>query len=250
MIRLEASMALDLYVGTLTRYYSGDWEPALLSGGRPGELRRARLGQNGMEGEDPDEIREAVLGWIQWANEEVDLLEERLDWSEEPELPYATARPSEEGLGALQLWASYVEHPDLPRPEEMPEDWTEDPVLVKSLDNDFPSRFPQLLFAVDIWLPARIGEVFDAPSPLLSEEPGEEDEEEQTRFGSIPALLEELQLLNGLTWKADPSTLERWRNDDSSQGNLEALARQTFVAFLDLARQAQERGMPMVLHWT
>ncbi len=245
-------MALDLYVGTLTRYYSGDWEPALLSGGRPGELRRARMGQNGVGAEDPDELRQAVLGWIQWANEEVDLLEETLDWSEEPDLPYATARPTEEGFGALQLWAAYAEHPELPRPEAMPADWTEDQVLAKSLDNDFPSRFPQLLFAVDLWLPARIGEVFDAPSPLFSGEPEEEDEdEEQTRFGSIPALLEELQALNGLTWKADSFTLERWRQEDTSpQGSLESLARQTFATVLDLGRRAQDLGMPMVLHWS
>jgi len=245
-------MALDLYVGTLTRYNSGDWEPALLSGGRPGELRRARMGENGVGGEDPDEVREAVLGWIQWANEEVDLLEEPLDWSEEPDLPYATARPSEEGLGALQLWAAYAEHPDIPRPQTMPDDWTEDPVLAKSLDNDFPSRYPQLLFAVDLWLPARIGEVFDAPSPLFSEEPEEDDEdEEQIRFGSIPALLEELQDLNGLTWKVDSSTLERWRQEDATpHGSLESLARQTFATVFNLARQAQDLGMPMVLHWS
>ncbi len=245
-------MALDLYAGTLTRYYSGDWEPALLSGGKPGELRRVRVGENGAAGEDPEEVRQAVLGWMQWVNEEVDLLEEPLDWSEAPGLPYATARLSPEALGALQLWAAYAENPGIPRPEAMPADWMEDPVLARSLDNDFPSRFPQLLFAVDLWLPTRIAEVFDAPSPLDPEnsEEEEEDEEEQCRFGSIPALLKELQVLDELTWKVGKEALESWKEEPAPREGLESLAREAFITFLDLAGRARDLGMPMVLHWT
>ena len=53
-------MALDVYVGSLTRYYMGDWESA---GDRPGRERggRHRIGR----AQDGERVREAVLAWRQ-----------------------------------------------------------------------------------------------------------------------------------------------------------------------------------------
>ncbi len=229
-------MALHLYVGTLTRYYSGDWEPCQRGGG--GEL-------------DPVEVEDLVLEWRDWANSDVNLVQQPMDWAEGAEPPYLVAPLTPDELGALQLWAAYAEHPDRTRPAGLPEDWLDDPVLALSMADDFPSRFPHLLFGVDAWLPVRMTEVFEAPGPcpaLPDEE--EEDDEELTRFGSVPALLEELEALNKQTWKADPGTIQGWRSQagGSSKG-LEAPARRAFAVFLEMARQAMKAGQPMVLHY-
>ena len=198
------------------------------------------MGENGGDAPDPQEIQEAVQEWRDWVNDEVDLLEEPLEWPEGRDLPYFTARPTSLGLGALQLWAAYTEHPGHERPTELPAEWLEDPVLGLSLADDFPCRYPHLLFGVDVWLPVRVAEVFDAAHPL--------DEDEQIRFGSVSALIEELEDLNLRTWQADRQTLERWRAGGlEAEGDLEGQARYSFAVFLAMARKAEELGMPMVL---
>lgn len=235
---------LDLYVGTLTRFYIGDWDAVLQPGSRgPGEeLLVVRIGDNGHETPDPVAVRESVLEWQSWATDEVDVLEAPLEWPEERDVPYFTDKPTVLGLGALQLWAAYAEHPDLARPERIPEDWLEDAALQRSMEDGFPTRYPHLLFQVDVWLPVRMAEVFDAPHPLG------EDDDEQIRYGSVPALLEELEDLNARTWRAGADEIERWRVGGlDAEATLEARARFAYSVFLELATKADEFGLPMVL---
>lgn len=233
---------LDLYAGTLTRYYLGDWDRVLLPGGVGGDddLMVTRIRDNGHVSPDPVEIRQRVLAWRAWMNEEVDLLEEPLDWPEERDIPYVTDKPTLEGFAALQLWAAYAEQPKLKRPSVLPEDWAADPALAASNDDDYQSRYPQLLYAVDIWLPVPVGEVFDAI----------DIDEDDCRFGSVPALVAELEALNADTWRADDTTLELWRAAGLSPGaDLETLARFGFASFLRVARRAEELGLPMLVEW-
>lgn len=233
-------MDLDVYAGTLTRYYIGDWDTVLQPGGPgPGEdLLIVRIGDNGQKSPNPVEIRERVLEWREWMNEEVDLLEEPLEWPEERDVPYFTDKLTMDAYGGLQLWAAYSEQPRLKRPVAMPEDWVEDPGLAASNADEHQSRYPQLLYAVDIWLPARIAEVFDAV----------DIQEEETRFGSVPALLEELEDLNARTWGADDATVELWKAAGlPADADLEATARFAFSVILPVVRKAAEFGLPMLL---
>jgi len=244
-------MALHLYVGTLTRYYSGDWEPFRGSTGSV-PLRS-----------DPDEVEGMVLEWRDWANSEIKMVKEPLTWSEGLVPSHQVEPLTVDELGALQLWAAYSEHPDRSRPTRLPVDWLDDPILALSMADDFPCSFPHLLFGVDTWLPVRTVEVFEAPAPcpalpgeegLQDEEDWEdsedEEDEELTRFGSVPALLEELEVLNQRTWKADPETIQAWKDPAGQPGsNLEAAARRAFSAFVGMAQLAMRTGQPLVLHY-
>lgn len=227
-MELESADMDLLYVGNFTRFYAGDWDPAA-----PPEA--------GADEATLEEVREGALEWQDWANQEVDLLEEPLSWSEEPGDPCFVGRPTSRGVGALQLWAAYAEHPGLPVPKRLPKDWMEDPALKASLADGFPSRYPQLLFGVDIWLPVRAGEIFDGYHPV--------EEDEESRYGSLPALVEELQDLNVRTWCASEETLARWRQQGPDpEGSLEGMARHAYALFVDLARKAGQAGFPMLLH--
>lgn len=235
-------MDLDVYAGALTRYYIGDWDRVLLPGGGSAgeEVMVTRIGDNGHVSPNPVEVREAILEWREWMNGEVDLLEEPLDWPEERDVPYFTDHPTLEGYGALQLWAAYAEQPDLRRPVAMPSDWAADPALEASSDDEFQSDFPNLLYSVDIYLPVRVGEVFDAI----------DFEEDDTRFGSVPVLLEELEELNARTWRADDDTIRGWRSAAPAAGaDLEALARYGYATIRSVASKAAEFGLPVVIDW-
>ncbi len=257
-------MALHLYVGTLTRYYSGDWEPFRSSGG------------SALPGSDALEVEAMVLEWREWANAEVRMVQEPLTWAEGLQPAHQVSPLTVDELGALQLWAAYSEHPDRSRPTRLPQDWLDDPVLALSMDDDFPCRFPHLLFGVDAWLPVRTVEVFEAPAPCpplggedvaddedcWEDDEGEDDEGEDdgdddgdddgelTRFGSIPALLAELEALNQQTWKADPQTIQGWRAPGRQlRPDFEATARRAYATFLEMAQLAQRTGQPLVLHY-
>ena len=75
-------MGLDVYVGSLTRYYAGDWETIVQQTAREqgfsAEIVRASEPPEDAI-TDPDTIRELVEAWQR-------LLE--LDWNESPEAPY------------------------------------------------------------------------------------------------------------------------------------------------------------------
>lgn len=236
----RAPLGLDIYVGTLTRYYIGDWDAAVAPGGRSPaeETMLVRIGDNGHETPDPVEVREDILQWREWMNQEVDLLDGVLDWPEERDVPYYTDKPTWQAWGALQLWAAYEEHRGLERPASMPEAWVDDPAYQASQDEEFESRYPHLLFGVQVWLPVRMEGVFDAPDAYGDD----------FRYGSVPELLEELEELNARTWRADDAALRTWREAGPDRdGGLEALARFGLAVTLPLARRAMEFGLPMLL---
>ena len=108
-------MALDVFVGSLTRYYTGDWQNvAERSAGRRGAappIGRPR---------DAGSVRPTVLAWR-------DALAASLggnvivglDWDESAETPYFTGRPGWDERTAVMLaarWASSVGNPQ----------WTDD----------------------------------------------------------------------------------------------------------------------------
>ena len=77
-----------------------------------------------------------------------------LDWDEALEAPYFTGRPGWDGFGSLVLWAAYAEHPALRRPATLPEEWDNDPALMRSNVAGFRSRYSHLVRNVELWLPS------------------------------------------------------------------------------------------------
>ena len=72
--------------------------------------------------------------------------------------------------------------------------------MLDSCQGDPESRFPQLLWNTQVWLPG------DFP-PFLGPLRGSDD----VVFGSVSALLRELADLNESTWSASGDDLTRWR---------------------------------------
>ena len=236
-------MGLDVYVGSLSRYYSQDWETVVQRAGREGGVPVEVIGQQGLkdEGADPATIREAVLAWrAQLAEALADSLEEPLDWREDLDAPYFTDKPAWDCYSALLLWAAYAEHPELERPEGCVEDWSTDQAYRLCSSAEPGTHYPNLLKGTEWWLPTELPFVFTAADPSGA----------VAVFGSSVRLAAELSELNSRTWKADPDTLVAWRRNGAEYGSpLEVGARFAFAVFEGLAREAVQHRLVMKLDY-
>jgi hypothetical protein len=238
-------MGLDVYVGSLTRYYSGDWETVVQKWGRengtPVHVVRPPADPEDAV-RDPQRIGPVVLAWRKQLAE---ALGEHLDgpmvWNESHEAPYFTDKPAWDGYADLLLWAAYAEHPDLRQPEQPPKDFHTDPAYQASNGEGYQTRYPHLLCAgLELWLPCRFTCVFRALTLSGTE----------TTIGSSIELLRQLRRLNADTWKADDAALAQWRQLEAPHASpLEQGARRAFAMLSELAEESVRHRLPMKLDY-
>jgi hypothetical protein len=128
-------MALHIYVGSLTRYYAGDWETVVQKRAREAGAQPSAPSPDAGEDaiRDPAEIRPIVVEWRQGiASALKESITDPFDWDESSDAPYATDQLTRDALWALRLWAAYTEHPDLPRPTGHVTDAAADPAFLRS----------------------------------------------------------------------------------------------------------------------
>ena len=232
-------MALDVYVGSLTRYYAGDWESVGEKEKRPRARGRAGATHAGSDtGKDSERIRKAVLGWRDGMERALGQhLAEPLDWAETTEAPWFTGRPGWDGFGSLVLWAAYAEQPGLRRPAVLPEEWDDDRALVRSNAEGFRSRYSHLVRNVELWLPCAFDFTFE----------GEDVDGRRIVVGSSTTLGRQLGELNAATWKMDAVELGALALNRPNGNGLETCARHALAVMSGLVRQAVRHGLPMKL---
>ncbi len=219
-------MGLDVYVGSLTRYY--------VEGAADGVERIAR--HQGMavdDGQDAEEvIRAAVVRWrdglSRWLG---DRLEAPLDWDESGPAPCFTDKPGWDGYGGALLLAAHDEHPELPPPARVSADWPDDPAYQAASAPGAGSRYHQLL-TPELWLPCRFD--FTVRAQDIT---GEEVE-----LGSSMALLDQLGLLSARY------RLDGQRPEPAADGHsLSAAAGNGLAVLLRLAERSVIDRVPMIL---
>jgi hypothetical protein len=236
-------MGLDVYVGSLTRYYMRDWETVVQKWGREQghPVRIIRTNEPEAAPPDPAETLQIILDWRAAINGGLgENLEAPLAWNESPDAPFFTDKPGWTCYDDLRLWAAYEEHPDLSRPTDHAADMSSDPAYAASTAEDFRSRYFHLLSGAEIWLPCDFSFTFRGPD--LSEN--------TVTFGSSVQLVRELEELNHRTWKADDQTLATWPKEWFECGTpLDRGARFAFSIFLALGRQSVKHRLPMKLDY-
>lgn len=236
-------MALDVYVGSLTRYYAGEWEniSERTARERGAQYHIARPGAWTGDDEDLDRIQPAILAWRSALSQSLgERITVTLDWDEALESPYFTGRPGWDGFGSLVLWAAYAEHPALRRPASLPEEWDNDLALMRSNAPGFRSRYSHLERNVELWLPSPFDFTFE----------GEDVDGRRIVVGSAATLLRQLEDLNGATWKADADIVTGWgREPLADDAPIELNARYAFAVMLDLAQRSVDHRLPMKLDY-
>lgn len=239
-------MGLDVYVGSLSRYYAGDWETIAQRLGReqgvPVEIiRRSGAEQDGPP-LSPREAHAAILRWRAWLSQPLRAEGiDALDWDERLDAPYATDKPDWSGYGALLVWAAREEYPRwFARKMWNEKDWHKDRSYRRGLRAGVKSRYGQLIVGPEFWLPADFIGVIDATGPS-----GEE-----TRIGSLIQLRRQLDLLNERTWRAEAAAIATWRRGaDLDDRLLEDRARLGFAIFDHLTTFAIEHRLVMKLDY-
>lgn len=236
--RYAAIVALDLYVGTLTRYYSGDWENVVERRARANGTAYVKLGHSG-DVPPAEEIREDVLRWRaalreRWAAR----IGSDGDWSEDDAQPYFSDRPGWDGLQTVRLLACCTNAGAAP-PKKPLADPSRHPLWSGS--SSASARFSQL-FVEDLWLPWDFDFTERIESPAGS----------TIEVGSARALQRQLRTLNAATYRADAATLERWRRGASPGlltrvfgDSFAPLAQFALAVLIEAADRAAELGLPL-----
>jgi hypothetical protein len=236
-------MALDVYVGSLTRYYSGDWENAAekIARERGVPFRVAGADEPKDKTKEANRIRPSIIAWRRKLGDALGgRIPSRLDWDESAEAPYFTARPGWDGFGSLVLWAAYSEHPALRRPGRLPEEWDDDTALVRCNAEGFKSKFGHLVRNVELWLPSAFTLTFEA----------EDASGRKTVIGSSETLAHQLVELNASTWRADLGTIQGWgRKAPADDDGLETHAQYACAVILNLVNFANEHTLPIKLDY-
>ena len=241
-------MGLDVYVGPLTRYYTGNWETILQQATKgsdiPLRISRANPPKQGWFARLLDQFRprgpaaaaRAVRRWRDRLRMELGMPD--LDWNEYPEAEYVTDKPAWDCYGALVLWAAYDELPNAKR-RETANDWDKDPAYLTSRMNPH-SRYPHLIADTELWLPVE----FRVPVRTAA------IAGDSIVVGSSVRLLAELRELNSRTWNAGDQQASQWRYDGAKFGGpLESSARFAFSIFYKLAKRSVAARLPMKLDY-
>lgn len=238
-------MAVDVYVGALSRYYSGRWENVAERWAREHQLAykvvRPGEGLEGAEGADPETIRAAVVDWREVMVEGLGQhLNEPLDWEESAEAPYFTDRPHWDGYAGLLLLAALEENPDVDPPESVPAEWAQHEALLRSRAQDYGETEYLHVLAPELWLPCEFPFSFqfiDLAGHTLY-------------IGSTPRLLEQLRALNERTFKGTEEQRLEWRSKCPKPGAPFAdAARFGLAVFMDLAEQSIAHRLPIKLDY-
>jgi len=234
-------MGVDIYVGTLTRYYARDWQ-TIVQQTMPTKI--VYQGKNApKEGETVDQakVQQVVLAWrarVESATKEH--IHGDWGWDEKPGVEYVTDKPGWWGHNALRAVA-LDPRTDLGRklgsvPQHLPGDWG-------GLKMTTKTDYGQVIWP-QWWLPLKFDGAFTVPSPAG----------EPKTIGSTETLITELMMLNAATLRADHDKLEWYRRAEELPKKLEDwTVGQAFGfglgVFLEFAEQSKRRRLPLLLDW-
>jgi hypothetical protein len=240
-------MGLDLYAGTLTRYYSGRWQTIVqqqaAASGKPATVIRQPGGQLDLE---PDRAQEIVTRWRSEIEQDLaksKAMRDPFDWPETLAAPYFTDKPDWHCFGAMVLLAAYTET-GTTRPAQLSADWGQDRVLRRmEAATNSPNadvRYPNL-YLVQMWFPVSNMGIFNTLTPVGK----------PVRIGSLLHLVQHLMDLNERTYAIPPGAIQSVSVDvpPPSVRDFDTLARAGLTLTMNVAINAMMNQLPMLLDY-
>lgn len=232
-------MNVDLYVGTLTRYYSEQWENSRTRAGNRSPFGPQKGPANTIV-TDPVELQGALAQWLEEASVKLKgHLKEPLAWQEGMLPPYFIGDLGLEGYGGAVLVAAYTSASHLPRPIGMMKSWLGDPAIESCLKAGANDPLWEIVNC-SMWYPVDFGFGIGMKDPSGT----------PIKAGSLELLWKALEYLNEANWAAGPDDLAAWRA--IKLGHTESFdtqARFGFAVFHEMCRLAREHRLPMKLHY-
>ncbi len=253
-------MGMDLYAGTFTRYYAGNWKTEAQKWCEEFgfDYKKITPVQNS-EVLPVEEILPMVETWRDNLLEALRMEGFSVEpWPEDNERPYYTNKPDWPAFNALLLYVAC-----LSLNEPFPEKFSK---TAQFKDFEISQRIPSnstlgwsLIHRINYWLPLEIDVA--VKTGLLSGGMG--------TFYTTNCLIKELKQINELSWKADDETIDSWFDlagyepEDEKRTKLkegfsmvepasgyydtESLAKFAFSRFYRAARFAQENSVPLIM---
>jgi hypothetical protein len=232
-------MFVELFVGTLTRYYSADWQNGRTRAGQPSPFGPPKQ-QNAVTVTDSVELQGIIAEWRENASLKLkEHLKEPLTWQEGMLPPYFVGEIGFGGYGGAVLLAAYTANAHLQRPVTFIRTWEGDPAIEASLKAERKDPVWEVMNC-GLWFPDNfafgIGLKDPSGTPL--------------KAGSIELLWKALEYLNEVNWGADPADIATWRGRTLAETDpFELQAQFGFATFYEMTRIARENRLPMKLHY-
>ena len=197
-------MGLDIYAGTLTRYYAGNWKNVVQMWAEANGYTFNKITPDGQtieeEALDPREVEEAIEGWRDWLLEALAAEGETYaPWPEDNESPYFTDKPDWDAFGALLLYAACGIYQE-PLPERVAKNWDfEADPLIERARADAEVKW-SLLNGTTFWLPIAGSFWFQCQDPAGNER----------TMATLDGLAAELDKINAGGWQAEEAEILAW----------------------------------------
>lgn len=259
-------MGLDIYAGTLTRYYAHNWKTITQQWAEENGLVFHQITPEGDQVDDgeemtPAEIQDEMENWrdqILAAITQPDQ-EPYTPWPEDNEKPYYTDKPDWDAFGAMLLTAACHTYGE-PVPATVQKDWNfmEHPAIKRLAEDQ--ERVWSLFRGATWWLPLPASIMFQAPLPTDS----------QAVVSTLGGLRKELEKLNQLAWQADEDTIFSWTQTEGypadgtigpngtyssadiqehTEYNTDSLAKFAFSMFWQALEFAEKQQVPVLLDY-
>ena len=184
-------MGMDLYAGTLTRYYAHNWKTISQQWAEEHGYGFQRVSSTGdalgEETVSPEDVQRGMETWRDWLLKALSV--PFAVWEEDNERPYFTDKLDWDAFGALLLVAACHIYGD-PVPETVAKGWDFwDHPLIRRMGED-RSRGWSLFRGVEWWLPLSETILFEAPRPGG----------DKGAMASVSLLRWELEQIDQLVW--------------------------------------------------
>ena len=254
-------MGLDIYAGTLTRYYSRNWKTVTQQLAEAHGFEVSIIRPNGSDVDlNPSEIQQVVENWRDQILTAVTPESQPVyvPWTENNETPYYTDKPDWDAFGALLLYAACAIYKDpLPPTVEKNWDFYNHPVIRRMAENE---KVMWSLFQAEWWLPIDEAFMFKGPLPNGAVKV----------IGTTAQLRRELEMINGLGWQAGEDTILNWGKtegypvdyeippdnkmdlneaDIHDRYDTESLAKFAFSILWSAAKFSAEKKVPILLDY-
>lgn len=241
-------MGLDIYAGTLTRYYTRNWKTAVQQWSEQNNIRCNIITPNGEmrnENIDAEEVQHSVELWMEALTSglsDKDILFK--SWEENNEKEYYTDKPGWDGYGALViLSACLYSGKEVPKFYEKSSDWNDDPVVQTFVINE--SYTNPFLNGIEMWVPFEGCMSFSYIFPTGKE----------ANMSTVEQLESDLQYMNKMRWNADEETILSWLNTevasdaDKDTFDFDALSKFAYCIFYKAVLFAKENKVPIRLDY-
>ena len=204
-------MALDIYAGTLTRYYTKNWKTATQKFAEENGFEYNLVTEN--EGEftmQPQEILEGVLNWKNQLLSDISgNFNETVFWKEDiEETPYYTDKIGWTARGALLLYIACKNlNKEIPLNIDRDFDVSNDPIFQEYVNST--REVNTLVDYCEWWIPLQEQFIFKYPAPNGNE----------IVIGTVGMLKSELEKINNLEWKATNDEIINWSNTEGYSTN-------------------------------